>query len=151
PALARANAAPPPVTSSTTPRRAAAPRLTEGELGFLLHWRSVEGWRDRVAVAPSLLWGSRAAQGFAPWVRVSGDHVSADLADAAGLRASLTWTLAHVDACTHKWALGGGAFLSPCALLSAGAFQAKGIAGVQAARELTRFWLTAGGGLDAAF
>ena len=116
----------------------------------MLHWRSVVGWRDRVAVGPGILWGSRAAQGFSPWVRLSGDHVASRVVDASGFGASLTWTLAQLDGCTHKWALWGGAFLSPCARLSVGSLQAKGYAGVDTARDSARVWLTAGGGVEAA-
>jgi hypothetical protein len=141
----------PSAASRTTAPSTAVPRLTEGELGFLLHWRSVMGWRDRVAVAPSLLWGSRAGEGFSPWVRVSGDYVASRIVDASGFGASLTWTLAQVDACTHKWAISGRAFLSPCVGLSLGALRAKGFAGVDAPHDLTRPWLTAGGGAEAAF
>lgn len=132
------------------PPRKPTPRLTEGELGFLLHWRSVVGWRDRAAVAPGVLWGSSAREAFSPWVRVSGDYVASRVVDAAGVGASLTWTLAQVDACTHKWALWGRAFVSPCARLSVGALQAKGYVGVEAPRDLTRLWLSAGGGGEAA-
>ncbi len=135
--------------AEAAPRRA-APRLTEGELGFLLHWRSLVGWRDRAAVAPGILWGSRARRGFSPWLRVSGDYVSADFVDAAGRGASLTWSLAQADGCTHKWPLWGAAFISPCVKLSFGALQATGSAGLGAPRELTRLWLSAGAGAEAA-
>jgi hypothetical protein len=140
-------------SGAASPKKAPPPvgaRRTEGELGFMLHWRSVVGWRDRVAVGPSILWGSRAAQGFSPWLRVSGDRVASGVVDASGLGASLTWTLAQLDGCTHKWALWGGAFVSPCARLSIGSLRAKGYAGVDAARDSTRVWLTAGGGIEAA-
>lgn len=147
--------APPPVETSSEPLarkvpRKASPRLTEGELGFLLHWRSLVGWRDRVAVAPSILWGRRVGQGFSPWLRVSGDYVASRVVDAEGLEASLTWTVAQLDACTHKWPLWGSAFLSPCARLTVGALQAAGYAGVDTPRELTRLWLSAGGGAEVA-
>jgi hypothetical protein len=147
---------PTPASSKSTPgfrqtaSLRAAPRLTEGELGFLLHWRSVVGWRDRVAVAPSILWGSHVAQGFSPWMRLSGERVKSHVVNASGVGASLTWTVAQLDACSHKWTVSGTAFLSPCARISVGALQAKGDAGVAAPRELTRFWLTAGGGAEAA-
>jgi hypothetical protein len=146
--------APPPVETSSEPfaqkvSRKASPRLTEGELGFLLHWRSLVGWRDRVAVAPSILWGSRAGRGFSPWLRVSGDYVASRVV-AGGLEASLTWTVAQLDACTHKWPLWESAFLSPCARLTIGALQAAGSAGVDTPRELTRLWLSAGGGAELA-
>lgn len=137
-------------SSSKVASRKTEPRLTEGELGFLLHWRSLVGWRDRVAVAPSILWGSRADQGFSPWLRVSGDHVPSRVVDASGFGASLTWTLAQLDGCTHKWGLWGRAFFSPCARISVGALQAKGYAGVHTPRDLTRLWLTVGGGAEAA-
>lgn len=146
PPLSVASRAAPPKTASPP----VGPRLTEGELGFMLHWRSVVGWRDRVAVGPSILWGSRAAQGFSPWLRVSGDRVASGVVDASGFGASLTWTLAQLDACSHKWVLWGGAFVSPCARLSIGSLQAKGYAGVDTARDSTRLWLTAGGGVEAA-
>jgi hypothetical protein len=147
--------APPPVETSSKPSapkvsRKASPRLTEGELGFLLHWRSLVGWRDRVAVAPSVLWGSRVGQGFSPWLRVSGDYVAARVVDAGGLAASLTWTVAQLDACTHKWPLWESAFLSPCARLTIGTLKAAGSAGVDTPRELTRLWLSAGGGAELA-
>jgi hypothetical protein len=147
--------APPPVETSPMPlagaaSRKASPRLTEGELGFLLHWRSVVGWRDRVAVAPSILWGSRVGQGFSPWLRASVDYVASRVVDAEGLEASLTWTVAQLDACTHKWPLWPGAFLSPCARLTVGALQAAGYAGVDTPREQTRPWLSAGGGAEVA-
>jgi hypothetical protein len=145
---------PAPASSRVVARRRASPnpdpRLTEGELGFLLHWRSVVGWRDRVAVAPSILAGSRRAQGFSPWLRLSGGRVRSRVVDASGLGASLTWTVAQLDGCTHKWALWGATFISPCARVSIGALQAQGDASVDAPRELTRPWLTAGGGVDAA-
>lgn len=150
---------PPPAPAKAASRNTAAakmppsrpgPRLTEGELGFLVHWRSVVGWRDRVAVAPSILWGSRASQGFSPWGRVSVDHVASRIVDASGFGASLTWTLAQLDACTHKWAISGRAFFSPCARVSVGALRANGYAGVDTPRDLTRLWLTAGGGAEAA-
>jgi hypothetical protein len=151
-------ASPLPVAAKAASSKAAPPpggtRLTEGELGFMLHWRSVVGWRDRVAVGPGILWGSRAAQGFSPWLRVTGDRVASGVVDASGFGASLTWTLAQLDGCTHKWALSGGAFVSPCARLSVGSLQAKGFAGVDAgvdsARDSTRLWLTAGAGIEAA-
>lgn len=139
-----------PASSPTAASLPAAPRLTEGELGFMLHWRSVVGWRDRVGLGPSILWGSRESHGFSPWVRVSGDRVASRVVDASGFGASLTWTLAQVDGCTHKWALWGSAFLSPCARLSVGSLQATGYAGVDIARHSTRLWLTAGGGVEAA-
>jgi hypothetical protein len=101
-------------------------------------------------LAPGLLWGSRKRQGFSPWLRVSGERVSSRLADASGLGASLIWTVAQLDGCTHKWAFGETAFLSPCARISIGAVQAKGDAGVDSPRELTRLWLTGGGGVEAA-
>jgi hypothetical protein len=145
---------PPPVAApATSPQRAsrpAGPRLTEGEVGFLLPWRSVVGWRDRVGVGPSILWGSRSPQGFSPWVRVSGAHVASRVEDASGFRASLTWTVAQLDGCTHKWILWGGAFFSPCVRLSVGSLQARGYAGLDTARNSTRLWLTAGGGVEAA-
>ena len=125
-------------------------RLTEGELGFVLHWRSVVGWRDRVGVGPSILWGSRAPQGFSPWARLSGVHVASRVVDASGFGASLTWNIAQVDGCTHKWVTWGGVFFSPCARLSIGLLEAQGYAGVDMARNSTRLWLTAGGGLEAA-
>lgn len=144
----------PPLASEAPSAGLASPRpvhrRTEGELGFLLHWRSVVGWRDRVAVGPSILWGSRAGRGFSPWARVSGDYLPSRVIDASGLGAALTWTLAQLDACTHKWALGAGAFLSPCARLSVGALRAKGYGAVDRPRELTRLWLTAGAGAELA-
>jgi hypothetical protein len=143
----------PAASRAASPKTASPPvepRLTEGELGFMLHWRSVVGWRDRIAVGPSILWGSRAAQGFSPWLRVSGDRVASGVVDASGVGASLTWTLAQLDGCTHKWVLWGRAFVSPCARLSVGSLQAKGYAGVDTARDSTRVWLTAGGGVEAA-
>jgi hypothetical protein len=147
--------APPPVETASEPSarkvsRKASPRLTEGELGFLLHWRSLVAWRDRVAVAPSILWGSRVGEGFSPWLRVSGDYVASRVVDAEGLEASLTWSVAQLDACTHKWPLGGSAFLSPCARLTVGALHAAGYAGVDTPRNVTRPWLSAGGGAEVA-
>jgi len=152
---ADADGAPPPVEispqrSTGANLRRASPRLTEGELGFLLHWRSLVGWRDRAAMAPSILWGSRVRQGFSPWLRVSGDYVASRVIDGAGLEASLTYTVAQLDACTHKWPLGRSAFLSPCAQVAVGAFQAAGYAGVDKPRKLTRPWLSAGGGAELA-
>jgi hypothetical protein len=83
-------------------------------------------------------------------MRLSGERLKSHLVNASGVGASLTWTVAQLDACSHKWTVLGTAFLSPCARISIGALQAKGDAGVASPRELTRFWLTAGGGAEAA-
>lgn len=115
-------AAAPKAPLAPPPRPVVERNLTEAELGFLVSARSLGGF----SLAPSITMGSHASGSFAPWIRISGEHLATEVKDAAGHTAELGWTLGQLDVCSHKLRFAGDAFVSPCLRLSVGAINAQG-------------------------